>query len=94
MKISTKLIQSYLDFELPPIDELVRRIGSQLGEVEEVTSLAEKYAHIPVVSVVSCQKVEDSDHLQRCLIDDGQFITNCERNKDGLVQVVTGAPNA
>ena len=36
MKVSLNWVKQYLDFELPPVDELVERIGAQLGAVEEV----------------------------------------------------------
>ena len=40
MKVSLNWIKQYLDFDLPPIDELVDRIGIQLGAVEEVDTCA------------------------------------------------------
>ncbi|MBC7708150.1 phenylalanine--tRNA ligase subunit beta, partial [Polaromonas sp.] len=93
MKISYNWIQEYLDFPLPPVDELVKKIGAQLGEVETVVDLGAKYKNIIIVKIVSCQPVPDSDHLNVCLIDDGGIAKDVERDENGLVQVVCGAPN-
>lgn len=93
MKVSVNWLKMFLDFELPPVDELVTCIGSQLGEVEGVENIGEKYQGIPVVKVVVCEPLENSDHLHRCLIDDGGVIKDVERDENGLVQVLTGAPN-
>ncbi len=40
MKVSLNTVKKLIDFELPPIDELVARINAQLGGVEEVVNLA------------------------------------------------------
>ena len=93
MKVSYNWVQEYLDFELPPINELAAKIGSQLGEVESVVNLGAKYECIIVAQIMSCRAVEDSDHLNLCLIDDGGVVKDLERNEDGHVQVVCGAPN-
>ena len=93
MKISYNWIQEYLDFQLPAAADLVEKIGAQLGQVETVTDLGAKYQKILIAKVVSCEPVISSDHLNACLIDDGGVILDIERNQDGLVQVVCGAPN-
>ena len=93
MKVSRNWLQEYLDFELPPIDELVQKIGSQLGAVEEVTDLSKQYQGIAIVKVVSCQPHPDADKLKICKIDDGMVIKDVERDNDDLVQVVCGALN-
>jgi len=93
MKVSLNWVKQYLDFELPPIDELVERIGVQLGAVEEVENLGQKYQGVRIVKVVACEKLENSDHLNKCLVDDGGKVQGVERNEQGLVQVLTGAPN-
>ncbi|MEO8691470.1 MAG: phenylalanine--tRNA ligase subunit beta, partial [Candidatus Saccharimonas sp.] len=79
--------------ELPPVDELVERINRQLGKVETVEHLGDKYKGVLIVKVVECDKLEQSDHLYRCLIDDSGANKNVERNEQGLVQVLTGAKN-
>jgi phenylalanyl-tRNA synthetase beta chain len=93
MKVSVNWVREYLQFELPAVDELVARIGSQLGEVEGVTSIGTKYQGAVVVKVVECSKLENSDHLNLCYVDDGGVTANVNRRDDGLVQVVCGAPN-
>lgn len=93
MKISVNWIKEYLDFELPPTDELVRRIGSQLGEVVSVVDYGARYQGVVIVQVVECHKLEDSDHLNVCRIDDGGITPDVNRDEQGLVQVVCGAPN-
>lgn len=93
MKVSVNWIREYLDFELPPIDELVTKIGAQLGAVEEVIDVGAKYQGIVVAKVVSCEKHPNADKLNVCVIDDGGVAQGVERNEQGHVQVVCGAPN-
>jgi phenylalanyl-tRNA synthetase beta chain len=93
MKVSLNWIKEFIDFELPPIDELVEKIGAQLGAVDEVVDLGKKYQGIIIAKVVSCEKHPDADKLSLCMIDDGGVVQNVERNADGHVQVVCGAPN-
>jgi len=93
MKVSLNAVKQYIDFELPPIDELVKRINEQLGGVEEIIDLAARYKGAVIVHVAECDKLENSDHLNVCLVDDGGATPDVERNEQGLVQVLTGAPN-
>jgi phenylalanyl-tRNA synthetase beta chain len=92
MKISVNWLQEFTDIKLD-IDELVAKIGAQLGEIEEVTALGEQYQDVVVVKVVSVKDHPDADRLHVCLVDDGGATKGVERNGDGLVQVVCGAPN-
>lgn len=84
MKVSLNIIQQFIDFELPPVDELVKRINEQLGGVEEVVDLGAKYKDAKIVRVVECEKHPNADRLSVCKIDAGT---------GELVQVVCGAPN-
>ncbi len=84
MKVSLNSIKQYIDFELPPVDELVARINAQLGGVEEVTHLGAKYKDAKIVTVVECEKHPNADKLSSCKIDAGT---------GELIQVVCGAPN-
>ena len=93
MKISLNWIREYLAFELPDNAELISKIGSQIGGIDEVVDLGAKYQKIVIVKIISCQPVPDSDHLNVCLIDDGNVTSAVERDEAGLVQVVCGAPN-
>jgi len=93
MKVSLNAVKQYIDFELPPVDELVKRINEQLGGVEEIIDLGARYKGAVIVYVTECDKLENSDHLNICLVDDSGVTPNVERNEQGLVQVLTGAPN-
>jgi phenylalanyl-tRNA synthetase beta chain len=74
-------------------EALVEKIGAQLGAVEEVINLGERYKGIVVVKVISCQKHPNADKLKVCLVDEGQVVKNVPHNQDGHVEVVCGAPN-
>lgn len=88
MKVSLNQIKQFIDFELPPIDELVQKLNAQLGVVEEVINLADKYKDARIVKVVECEKHPNADRLNVTKIDAGDFNGSSE-----LVQVVCGAPN-
>ncbi len=92
MRVSLNWMREFGQITLP-INELVEKIGSQLGAVEEIVDLGKKYEGILVVKVVESQKMENSDHLSFCLVDDGGKNKKVKRNADGLVEVVCGAPN-
>ncbi|MCA9331965.1 phenylalanine--tRNA ligase subunit beta [Candidatus Saccharibacteria bacterium] len=92
MKISLNWIKQFTDVNLS-VDELVKKIGAQLGAVEEVIDLEERYRGIFVAQVVSCEKHPNADKLNVCKIDDGGQAKDIERDDNGLVQVVCGAPN-
>jgi len=75
------------------IDDLVKKIGAQLGGIDEVIDLGKKYQGIVVASVVSCEKHPNADKLSLCKIDDGGVVQEVARDSSGHVQVVCGAPN-
>lgn len=93
MKVSLNIIKQLINFELPPVDELVSRVNQQLGGVEEVIDLNAKYGGARIVRVVECVKHPDADRLSVTKIDDGGAVADVPRDEDGLVQVVCGAPN-
>ena len=93
MKVSLNLIKQLINFELPPVDELVARVNQQLGGVEEVIDLKAKYGGARIVRVVECAKHPDADRLSVTKIDDGGAVADVPRDENGLVQVVCGAPN-
>lgn len=93
MKVSLNVIKQLINFELPPVDELVQRINQQLGSVEQVENLAERYRGARVVRVVECAKHPNADRLSVTKIDDGMAVPDVPRDENGLVQVVCGAPN-
>lgn len=84
MKVSLNQLKQFIDFELPPVDELVQKFNAQLGVVEEVIDLADKYKDARIVKVVECEKHPNADRLNVTKIDTGT---------GELVQVVCGAPN-
>ena len=93
MKVSLNLIKQLINFELPPVGELVARVNQQLGGVEEVIDLNAKYGGARIVRVVECTKHPDADRLSVTKIDDGGVVADVPRDENGLVQVVCGAPN-
>ena len=93
MKVSLNIIKQLINFELPPVDELVARVNQQLGGVEEVIDFNAKYGGARIVRVVECAKHPDADRLSVTKIDDGGAVADVPRDENGLVQVVCGAPN-
>lgn len=90
MKISLNKIryagEHYETSDLVPdgVDELVKKIGAQLGGVEEVIDYGSKFKDVIIVKVVKVEKHPNADKLHVCQIDAG---------KGESVQVVCGAPN-
>ncbi|MEX2014383.1 MAG: phenylalanine--tRNA ligase subunit beta [Candidatus Saccharimonadales bacterium] len=82
MKVSVNWLNEFVDISLSN-KELVKKIGSQLGEVEATANLSKKYEGIVIARVVECKKHTNADKLNLCKIDNGK----------GTVQVVCGAPN-
>lgn len=74
-------------------DELVEKIGAQLGAVEEVIDFGGRFEGARIVRIVSCDDHPKADRLHVCKIDDSGANTEVERDADGFVQVVCGAPN-
>ncbi len=92
MKVSINWIKQFTNIKCST-DELVTKIGAQLGAVEEVVALGERYEGIVVAKIVSIKKHANADKLNVCKIDDAGVRKDIERDADGLVQVVCGAPN-
>lgn len=92
MKISVNWLRQFTNIT-SSVDELVVKIGAQLGEVEEVIDLGERYKGILVARVVTCEKHPDADKLSVCKVDDGGANKSVKRDANGYVQVVCGAPN-
>lgn len=93
MKVSLNIVKSLVNFELPPVDELVARVNAQLGSIEKVIDLGAQYKDARIVHVVQCEPHPNADRLHVCLIDDGGAVANVPRDDKGYVQVVCGAPN-
>lgn len=92
MIISVNWLKKYTDIDVS-IDELAKLIGERLVEIEAVVDLGAKYQGVVIAKVVECNPLEGSDHLNVTKIDDGGVAQGVERDQDGLVQVVCGAPN-
>lgn len=85
MKVNLNIVEKLAGFVLPPVNELVARVNAQLGGVEEVINIGERYAGARIVRVVECVKHPDADRLSVCLIDDGGAVTEVLRDERGLV---------
>ncbi|MBP7767054.1 phenylalanine--tRNA ligase subunit beta [Candidatus Saccharibacteria bacterium] len=101
MKVSLNLVKhinKHYGCSIDPytygIDEILRRIGAQLGAVEEVDHYGQRFNGIVVAKIMSCDKHPDADRLNICKVDDGGIVDGIERDESGYVQVVCGAPNA
>ncbi len=75
------------------VDDVVEKIGTQLGAVEAVVDIGSKYKDVLIAKIVSVADHPNADRLHVCKIDDGGKAKNVERDESGLVQVVCGAPN-
>lgn len=95
MKLSLQLAQSTTDTDITSIgaQSIVAKIGAQLGAVEEVIEWGKQYQGVVVVKVIECEKHPNADKLHVCLIDDAGIMSTVERDENGYVQVVCGAPN-
>jgi phenylalanyl-tRNA synthetase beta chain len=94
MKVSLNWAQQFSNVDLKKIgtDELLKKIGAQLGAVEDVEVWGPRYDGIYVVKVVEVNDHPNADRLHICLIDDGGACPNVNRTDEGYVQIVCGAP--
>ncbi len=92
MIVSLNWLKQYTDIDMP-IDKLATLIGARLVEIEEVIDFGKKYQNVFVVKVVSVEKHPNADSLHICKVDDGGKAKDVDRDSEGLVQVVCGAPN-
>lgn len=92
MKVSLNWIKQFTDITIST-DELVHKVGEQLGAVEEIIDIGAKYKGIYIVKVVSCDKHPNADKLSVCLVDDGGAHKDVERTDKGYIEIVCGAPN-
>lgn len=92
MIISVNWLKKFVDIDMS-IDQLATLIGERLVEIEGVENIGEKYKDVIVAKVVECSPIENTDHLNATKIDDGGVAQNVERDENGYVQVVCGAPN-
>lgn len=95
MKVSLKCMQAVAGVEELPVnnDDLIAKIGAQIGAIEEITYLKPIYEAAVIVKIIDCKPLEGSDHLHVCLLDDKKTVKQVKRQDDNLIQVVCGAPN-
>ena len=92
MRISLNWLKKYVNVKVSD-EELVRLIGARLVEVEGVIDETHKYDNIYIVRVEKVEEIPDT-HLTLCQINVGDVeVSKVEKNAEGLVQVVCGAPN-
>ena len=92
MIISLNWLKKYIDIDIS-VNELATLIGARLVEIECIVDLGAKYKEVLVVKVIQANKIENSDHLSLTTIDDGGVAKNVQRDENGYIQVVCGAPN-
>lgn len=92
MIISLNWLKKFVDIDVST-DKLVDLINTRLVEIDSVVEIGKKYDDVLVVKVVECGPLKGSDHLSLLKIDDGKVVTDIDRDENGLVQVVCGAPN-
>lgn len=92
MKVSLNWVKEFTEVDLST-EELIALATERLGGVEGFDELGKHYEGIVVAKVVSCEKHLDADKLHICKVDDGGATKDVERDANGNVQVVCGAPN-
>ncbi len=92
MIISVNWLKKFTNIDVS-ISDLATLIGARLVEIEEVIDLGAKYRGVVVAKVVESAPLEGTDHLNVAKIDDGGVVEGVERDDNGFVQVVCGAPN-
>lgn len=93
MKASLNWMNQLAGGNLLDAPDVVERIGNQIGAVEDVLDLGKLYRGAVIAKVIDSQPLPGSDHLSVCLIDDNRTAGDVDRDQDGHVQVVCGAPN-
>lgn len=93
IRLFNKLYKTAGDPAPNGVDDLVTKIGAQLGAVEEIANYGERFKGVIIARVVSCEDHPNADRLHVCKIDDGGKVKKVERDENGHVQVVCGAPN-
>ncbi|HET7528784.1 MAG TPA: phenylalanine--tRNA ligase subunit beta [Candidatus Saccharimonadales bacterium] len=92
MNVSANWLNKYTGIRLD-IDELADKIGAQLGAVDDIIDTGSRYKGAVIAKVISAEKHPNADKLSLCLIDDGGAVKDADRNEQGYIQVVCGAPN-
>jgi len=93
MRVSLNTIKQYTNINVS-VDELVKKINEQLGGVEKVIDLGIRYKDATIVKIISAEQHPNADRLRVCIVDDNGACGDVERDENGHVQIVCGAPNA
>ncbi len=84
MKAPFSWLKDYVDIDVSA-QELAEKLFSCGFEVEELSYLGEKINRVVVGEIKSLTPHPDSDHMQICVVDCGEYGND--------LQIVTGAPN-
>lgn len=91
MIISLNWLKKYIELgeSTAELEKLLTFAGIEVEGVKELPALP---ASVISARVVSAEPVPKTDHLQRCLVDIGNY-DYPEKTSEGYVQVICGAPN-
>jgi phenylalanyl-tRNA synthetase beta chain len=91
MKISLNWLANYIELpaSVSELEKLLTFAGIEVEGVKPIPALPES---VFSARIVSAEAVPKSDHLHCCRVDIGDY-PYAEKTKDGLVQVICGAPN-
>jgi len=91
MKVALSWLQRYLDLS-GTRTELADLLTFAGIEVEGISQMPALGPSVVAARVVSAERVPKTDHLQLCKVDIGT-IDYAEKDEEGLIQVICGAPN-
>ncbi len=83
MKVSLNSLKKYINLDAFTPEEIANKLTFAGIEVEDVTPLSSA-TNLTVGQVLTCEKMEGSDHLHLTTVDAG---------KHGVLHIVCGAPN-
>ena len=83
MLVSLKEISKYVDLSGLSANDITKRLTDAGIEVEEIKHFSEG-TNLVIGEIISCEKLEKSDHLHCCKVNIG----------DDILSIICGAPNA
>ena len=83
MLVSLKEISKYVDLSGLSANDIAKRLTDAGIEVEEIKHFSEG-TNLVIGEIISCEKLEKSDHLHRCKVNIG----------DDILSIICGSPNA
>lgn len=95
MKLSLAWAQKLADADIAslPMDEIITLATERLGGIESYEDYGSRFNGVLIARVESCVKHPNADKLSLCKVDDGGVRKDVERDGDGNIQVICGAPN-